>query len=163
MFTFTIRQYSLECKIYPSKDHETWVLFGLVINTAHWLLLSGPDIAEELFIWRSTTTSHEFTEDITIRDKVCQWLVLDITIRDKVCQWLVLDITIRDKVCQWLVLDITIRDKVCQWLTTGRWFSPGTTVSPSNKTYRYDITELLLKVALNTITITLIHWSYTSN
>jgi hypothetical protein len=33
----------------------------------------------------------------------------------------------------------------------GRWFSPGNPVSSSNKTDRHDITEMLLKVALNTI------------
>jgi len=32
---------------------------------------------------------------------------------------------------------------------TGRWFSPGTPVSSTNKTD--EITEILLKVALNTI------------
>ena len=32
---------------------------------------------------------------------------------------------------------------------TGQWFSSGTPVS--NKTDRHDITEILLKVALNTI------------
>ena len=42
-------------------------------------------------------------------------------------------------------------DKICQWLATGRWFFPGTPVSSSNKTDRHDITEILLKVALNTI------------
>jgi hypothetical protein len=31
-------------------------------------------------------------------------------------------------------------------------FSPGTLVSSTNKTDRHDITEILLKVALNTIT-----------
>jgi len=46
---------------------------------------------------------------------------------------------------------ITLCDKVCQWLATGRWFSPGSPVSSTNKTDRYDITEVLLKVALNTI------------
>ena len=40
---------------------------------------------------------------------------------------------------------------VCQWLATGRWFSPGTPVSSTNKTDRCDKTEILLKVALNTI------------
>jgi len=49
------------------------------------------------------------------------------------------------------VLDTTLCDKVCQWLATGHWFSPGTPVSSSNKTDRHDITEILLKVALNTI------------
>jgi hypothetical protein len=37
-----------------------------------------------------------------------------------------------------------------QWRATGRWFSPGPPVS-SNKTDRHDLTEILLKVALNTI------------
>ena len=45
----------------------------------------------------------------------------------------------------------TLCDKVCQLLTTGWWFSLGTTVSSTNKTYRYDITEILLKVVINTI------------
>jgi hypothetical protein len=34
---------------------------------------------------------------------------------------------------------------------TGLWFSSGTPVSSTNKTDHYDITEILLKVALNTI------------
>ena len=36
-------------------------------------------------------------------------------------------------------------------LMAGQWFSPGTLVSPTNKTDRYDITDIFLKVALNTI------------
>ena len=47
----------------------------------------------------------------------------------------------------------TICDKNGQWLATGRWFSLGTPVSSTNKTGRYDITEILLKVALNTLQI----------
>jgi hypothetical protein len=35
---------------------------------------------------------------------------------------------------------------------SGQWFSPGTPVSSTNKTDHDDITEILLKVALNTIT-----------
>jgi hypothetical protein len=53
------------------------------------------------------------------------------------------------------VLDITLCDTVCQWLTAGRWFSLDTPVSSTNKTYCHDITKILLKVALNTITLTL--------
>ena len=45
-------------------------------------------------------------------------------------------------------------DKVCQWLASGRWFTPGTPLSSTNKTGRHDITEILLTVALNIITIT---------
>ena len=45
----------------------------------------------------------------------------------------------------------TFCDKVCQWLATGRWFSLGHPVSSTNKTDRHNITEILLKVAFNTI------------
>jgi hypothetical protein len=36
-------------------------------------------------------------------------------------------------------------------LVTGQWFSPGPPVSSNNETDNHDITEILLKVALNTI------------
>jgi hypothetical protein len=55
----------------------------------------------------------------------------------------------------------TLCDKVCQWLVTGRWGSP---VSSINKTDCHDITEILLKVAINNIkqtyytAIILIQW-----
>jgi hypothetical protein len=55
----------------------------------------------------------------------------------------------------------------CRWLekrfikvgknksfATCQWFSPGTPVSSTNKIDRHDITEILLKVVLNTITLT---------
>jgi hypothetical protein len=35
----------------------------------------------------------------------------------------------------------------------GRWFSPGTSVSSTNKTDRHDITEILVRLALNTINL----------
>ena len=41
------------------------------------------------------------------------------------------------------------RDKVCQLPAQGRWFFPGTPASYTSKTDRRDITEILLKVALN--------------
>jgi hypothetical protein len=44
-------------------------------------------------------------------------------------------------------------------MVTGQWYSPGIKVSPNNKTDRHDITEILLKVALNTLTLTLKEWS----
>jgi hypothetical protein len=43
---------------------------------------------------------------------------------------------------------------VCQWLVVGRWFSPSTSISPTNKTDHHDITEILLKMALNTLILT---------
>ena len=42
---------------------------------------------------------------------------------------------------------------------TGWWFSPGTPVSSIIKTGRHDITEILLKVAVNTINQTISHQS----
>jgi hypothetical protein len=45
----------------------------------------------------------------------------------------------------------TLCDKVCQWLATGWWFSPGPPVYSTNKNDLHDRTEILLKVALNTI------------
>ena len=59
----------------------------------------------------------------------------------------------------WGVPDTTLCDKVCKWLATGQWFSPGTLVSSTNKTDSCDITEILLKVALNTIN----HWPVASH
>ena len=49
------------------------------------------------------------------------------------------------------ILDTTLCDKVCQLLATDGWFSLGIPVSSINKTDHHDITEILLKVALNTI------------
>ena len=49
------------------------------------------------------------------------------------------------------ILDTTLCYKVCQWLTTGQWFSP---LSSTNKTHDcHYITEILLKVVLNTINL----------
>jgi hypothetical protein len=55
------------------------------------------------------------------------------------------------------MLDTILCDKVCQWLAAVPWFSPGAAVSSSNKTERHDITEILLKVVLNTINQTSHH------
>jgi hypothetical protein len=48
---------------------------------------------------------------------------------------------------------IIIYDKVCRRLVAGRWFSMGTPVPSTNKADRNDIIEILLKVALNIITL----------
>ena len=65
------------------------------------------------------------------------------------------------KACSWRgVLDTTAYDKVCQWLAAGRWFSPST--SFSKITYRRDIIGILLKMALRTITLTLLLIDYAS-
>ena len=50
------------------------------------------------------------------------------------------------------VLDTTLYHKVCQWLVAGWRFSPGTPVSSTSKTDHHNITKILFKVTLNTIT-----------
>jgi hypothetical protein len=51
------------------------------------------------------------------------------------------------------VLDTTLCDNVCKSLAAARWFSPGATISSTNKTDCHDLTEILLNLALNTINI----------
>ena len=48
------------------------------------------------------------------------------------------------------VLDTTLGDQVSQGLATGRWFSPVTPVSSTNKTDHHDITEILLNTIKQT-------------
>ena len=52
------------------------------------------------------------------------------------------------------ILYTTLCDKVCLWLVTHLWFYPNTLVSSTNKTDHHDMKEILMKVALNTITLT---------
>ena len=54
----------------------------------------------------------------------------------------------------WGIFDTALCYKACQWFTTGQWFSPGTLISSTNKSDRHDISEILLKVELNTKTQT---------
>jgi hypothetical protein len=54
---------------------------------------------------------------------------------------------------RWGELDTTLCDKVRQWLAIARWFSLGSLVSSTSKADCQDISEILLKVALNTINL----------
>ena len=47
--------------------------------------------------------------------------------------------------------------KFFQCLAASQWFCRGTLVSSTNKADRHDITEILLEMALSTITQTLNH------
>ena len=47
------------------------------------------------------------------------------------------------------VLDTTLCDEVCQWLAAGRWFSPGTPVSSTNK-YSWNIVKSGVKHNVST-------------
>ena len=55
------------------------------------------------------------------------------------------------------VVDTTVCNTVCQSLVAGLWFSTDTSGSSKNKTDFHDIPEIVLKVTLNTITLTLTH------
>jgi hypothetical protein len=61
------------------------------------------------------------------------------------------------------VHDTTLCNAVYQYLVAGRWFSPDTSVSATNKTDHHNITEILLKVALNTINQTIIYLKWKLN
>ena len=71
----------------------------------------------------------------------------------------------------WCGFDIPLRarcttlcDKVCHWLAAGRQFSLIPPVSSINKTDCHNITEILLKVALNAITRNFTYfWCLTKN
>jgi hypothetical protein len=68
---------------------------------------------------------------------------------------------------QWVKLKGKIKPYkgTCLSFSARQWFSPGPRVSSTNKTDCHDITEILLKVTLNTITptptVTLIYAFYT--
>jgi hypothetical protein len=92
----------------------------------------------------------------TLCDKFCQWLAtgrcfsLGSWIYNYICNQCISSLML------WVQISIrarctTLCDKFCQWLATGWCFSSGPPVSSTNKSDRSDITELSLKVALNTI------------
>jgi uncharacterized membrane protein YjjP (DUF1212 family) len=49
--------------------------------------------------------------------------------------------------------EVIYRFGLAYGVSTDQWFSPGTLVSSTNKTDRHDITEILLKMVLNTINL----------
>ena len=53
-------------------------------------------------------------------------------------------------------LDTILCDQICQSIAADRYFSPVTPVFSTNKTNHHDMTEILLCVALNSITLTLL-------
>ena len=62
-----------------------------------------------------------------------------------------LPLTLRVQISlRWCVLT-AFCDKVCQWRLAGWWFSLVAPASSINKTDHQDITEILLKVTLNTM------------
>jgi hypothetical protein len=52
--------------------------------------------------------------------------------------------------------DTSLWDKVCQRLAAGQWFYLGTPISSTNQSDCHEITDILLKVALNPITLNIL-------
>ena len=71
------------------------------------------------------------------------------------------------KLQKWCTRLAVASDKAYQLLAYGRWFSPGTPAASTTKTGRHDISEILLKVALNTKnlikSIITVYWSLSGN
>ena len=65
-----------------------------------------------------------------------------------ICTQCMSTLTLCDRISpRWCALHAPVCDTFCQWLAAGRWFSPDTPVSSTNKTDRHDIhlAEILLK------------------
>ena len=118
----------------PSRPWSLGFITTYAINTYH----------------SNVASSNPLRLDTTVCDKVCQWLATG--------RWFSIAVyavsAYHHKHCEFEsrsgegVPDTTLCDKVCQWLATCRCFSP---VSSTNKTVLHDITEIVLKVKLNTI------------
>ena len=112
----------------------------------HWYFFYSLHLKEE---------AHDFLEENTLKDlikKYSQFINFNIYIWSSKVSVHIVHIRHLWQQLQlkWGALYI-LCDKVCQWLAAGQWFSPGPPVSSINKTDCHDITEILLKVALNTI------------
>ena len=86
--------------------------------------------------------------------KLWNWIYLMArctTLYDQVCQWLTTGQWLSRNRIYLMARCTTLYDQVCQWLTTGQWLSQGTLVPSTNKTDHHNISETLLKVALNII------------
>jgi hypothetical protein len=58
------------------------------------------------------------------------------------------------------VLNTSLCGEICQLLPAGRLSSVGNSASFINSTDHHDVTEIVLKVALSTITLTLAQFQY---
>ena len=121
---------------HSQKDSEWWLIFVLSHG------ISDLNITWR-WIWRSSEESSWSSSCGTwIYNYLCNQCLSPLMLWFESRSW-------------WGVLDTTLYDKACQWLVTGRCFLRVLPFPPPNKTNRHDITEILLKVALNTITLPL--------
>ena len=124
-----------------------------VLSPVYWSLLSCYFIFHD---YKSFITNYELVGFFNIRSR----LGLDRMVVGFITTYILYVIKCLSPLKLWVrislgqgVIDTTLCDKVYQWLATGRWFPLGTPVSSTNKADYHDITEILLKVALNTNTL----------
>ena len=101
-----------------------------------------------------------YVERVSQHDNACSFIVSKITF---ICSWFsftCMFVMVITKVVSLYPSQVgytryNIMHYVIKFVSdmAGQWFSPGTPVSSTNKTDRHDITEILLKVVLNTITL----------
>ena len=116
------------------------LLLNLDLNFSHLILFN--QIAHVLYIKKQMRgPSWSWSYSSWIYNYLCNQCLSELTL------WVRIALMVR---C------ITLCDRVCQWLAAGRWFSPGIPIFSSNKTDLHDIAEILLKVALSSINLTLI-------
>ena len=102
--------------------NNTWQLLGSCLSYNYFIKSSGPSWPWSYGSWINNYLCNKYLSPLML------WFRISIRAR-----------------CT------TLCDKFCQWLATGQWFSPGPPLFSTNKTYHYDITEILLNVALNTM------------
>ena len=134
----------LESNLYISKKWLLFVSDASFLNKTH----------ERSFVKRSTGCLSSVCTLIIFYSLVCSCMRLWVSFTKKgsfLAWWYG-----QSPLMLWVRISIkarctTLCDRVCQWLATGRWFSLGPPVTSTNKTDSHDTTEILLKVALNTI------------
>jgi hypothetical protein len=140
LLRFTVSDYPFDIfNVYPLRClsfFHWWLLITPVVSSNFWPL-TGMEIS--VLRWY-TTSDYNLDKGLS-----CGWSYGS-GIYNYLCNQCLPPLTLWVRIpFRWSVLDITLCDKVCQWLAAGRWFSPSTLISSSNKTDRHYITEILFK------------------
>jgi len=133
MFKFTQLQYQRDLLRF---------IFQLMLDLKSLMMRLLTEYNQELHYWIVYKSRHE-------RDR----MVVGITTTCAISAYHILSCEFEPR--SWRgVLDTVLCDNVCQWLATGRWFSPGTLVSSTNKTITSQANiELFTKSFLHTFLV----------
>jgi hypothetical protein len=174
---------NMSCRLgmfsHSTRRWDRWVVYAVVVGrpTLANIIISTIYILsfEHIYMFAISNFSLfwwfiEFYTDYPYTTRCCIFIFVNILLIKIVFQCVGFLCSCTCSIVLWVRISIrarctTLCDKACQWLETCRWFSPGPPVSSINKTDCHDITEMLLKVALNTIKQTnyrLSLWSFKS-